>query len=1797
MPAPPAAPAGLTATAGDGSVTLSWDNPGDASITGYEYNVNHNDTSTGNLSGWGPWTAVDGSGAATTSHTFTGLANGREYRYHVRAVNGAGASVGAPNEPPWFAAATPSDSVPTPTPTPTPAPGLDVTNVTATTATLTIANHTGAWYYQAVGGGNTPNWPPAGSPPAMEGAGAASAQSASANPNCHGPVNGSQASINGSPGNSLVPGSNYTFTAYDNANCQGAGIASAQANSQSNAPAAPANLVGHRGYGIVDAEWTHVAGATGYNVEIYWWYIGMGWHRSATNVTGGAESTRTHRITSTGSARTPAWMGVPNHGQVLIAVQAVNANGTSGWTYSSFIDTVDFPNRPQNVTAARDTTGDTAGRITVNWGQCTPGASWCNGGTPITGYSVNASSDNGASWTTVVEAKTVSAPSASLSFCADHEEAWLVSVGVTNRLGTVYSDNMAVGRYTPTPGSRNACEDFDTLSAAGNTSPDGIWSDGTTMWVSNSADKKAYAYDMATGERDAAKDISFSGSTLRHITLASDGTTMWTSDLLDKSKLFAYSVSGRSRDTSKDITLHADNSGIYALWTDGATIWAGDDTDTYIYAYTIANSARDTGKEIDLHSGNDSVDALWSDGVTMWVADADDDKLYAYKMSDGSRDSAKDYTNLDSQNDDPFGSWSDGKTMWVANNAESNPDYEKLFAYNSMVPFTLPATVNAYRGWGFLDAEWSAVAGASSYDVEHYHAYNRARYGADWRRMGSGVTDTSLRVNGIKNWGGDKIRVRSVSPLGDTSAWSYSASVDAISGLPIAPQRLSAVRANATSLALSWTQCDVSSVLCHGGTPVTGYLVELSNDGGKTWRSGGKIAAPYTSGSAATVTQGVNTGVNRVRVSAETRFRNSGWTEAEVPAKWLTVSSITSTTATLTIGNHTGAWHYKADTGPDATCQGPVAANTSTKALAGLTAGTSYTYSAYSDSGCTADNLLATAAQFTTPALTVGSITSTGATLTLTGHTGTWSYKEIHPAAGTCASESTASKNLTLTANKTYAYTAYSDSACGTTLATVYFSTADAYVGNLDEALSIADATVGNILAHVLQRAVAFDTGNATHGYTLKGVTLRFAATTGSPASIVVAVHEPASAGSADPKATALVTLSGATQPGAGLHTFACSGSGCDLDRNATYFIVVSAPGSPANGYHSLRGTASHDETPYPAGSGWSIADTGRFREGSNAWAAPGNGDTVVMHLAAEEVVPTLTVSNIAATTATLTIAGHSGNWYYKHTNTGATCDGPVSGTTKNLTGLTAGTSYTYSAYSDSTCTTGNLLATAAEFTTPALTASNVAATTATLTISGHSGNWYHKHTNTGATCDGPVSGTTKNLTGLTAGTSYAYSAYSDSTCTATNLLATASAFTTGGVSVSNMSETSGGNHSVGGFNRTASFTTSAAYSSYTLNSVTIKFGPKNGSPNDVAVKIYSDSSGSPGSEVPNLTLTGPASPDSEDATYTCSGSGCSLSAGATYHIHLSRPGASGSYRWSKTTSDTETNVPSNAGWLIGNNGHHQTVGANYWTSSSEVGMFKVAATLPPPTLTASNVGTTTATLTRANHIGNWRYKYTTPATPAGTCSASQSGASADVTGLSPSTTYVFKLYAGTDSTCATPLATASSFTTAVSVSNMNETANSYHSVGGFNRAASFTTGANSGGYTLNSVTIKFDVKNGNPNDIAVKIYSDSSGSPGSEVANLTLTGPARPDNEDATYTCSGSGCSLSAGTTYHIHLSRPGNTGSYRWSKTTSDTETNAPSSAGWLIGNSGNYQTVGSNYWTSQGEVGMFTVTATPK
>ena len=110
-PEPPPAPTGLTATGGDTIVELGWTDPSDSAITKYQVRVSADGGST-----WNPdWTDVSGSGAATASHTLTGLSNDTAYTIELRAFRGETAGSAA-------------SATATPRPEPPPAPpGLTAT--------------------------------------------------------------------------------------------------------------------------------------------------------------------------------------------------------------------------------------------------------------------------------------------------------------------------------------------------------------------------------------------------------------------------------------------------------------------------------------------------------------------------------------------------------------------------------------------------------------------------------------------------------------------------------------------------------------------------------------------------------------------------------------------------------------------------------------------------------------------------------------------------------------------------------------------------------------------------------------------------------------------------------------------------------------------------------------------------------------------------------------------------------------------------------------------------------------------------------------------------------------------------------------------------------------------------------------------------------------------------------------------------------------------------------------------------------------------------------------------------------------------------------------------------------------------------------------------------------------------------------------------------------------------------------------------------------------------------------------
>lgn len=87
--AQPAAPANLVAAPGDSQATLTWQDPEDDDITGYELRR------AGSAENLGAWAAIAGSGAGTAEHVASGLANGQRHYFELRAVSDAGAGPAA----------------------------------------------------------------------------------------------------------------------------------------------------------------------------------------------------------------------------------------------------------------------------------------------------------------------------------------------------------------------------------------------------------------------------------------------------------------------------------------------------------------------------------------------------------------------------------------------------------------------------------------------------------------------------------------------------------------------------------------------------------------------------------------------------------------------------------------------------------------------------------------------------------------------------------------------------------------------------------------------------------------------------------------------------------------------------------------------------------------------------------------------------------------------------------------------------------------------------------------------------------------------------------------------------------------------------------------------------------------------------------------------------------------------------------------------------------------------------------------------------------------------------------------------------------------------------------------------------------------------------------------------------------------------------------------------------------------------------------------------------------------------
>ena len=1501
---PPSAPSGLSATVGDESITLTWDDPSDGSITGYEYNVNHNDTSTGNFSGWGPWQSIAGSGTDTVSHVIDGLTNGKEYRYRLRAVNAGGAGGVAPTAYPWYVSATPHEVPPT----------LVVENVTATSFTLRVSNLSGPWSYQVQEQAD----------PESE-AGGAQAQSGNV-VNCVGPIQGVAGNVE-----DLTPGTTYDLTAYRDGSCQSAFAAQGTSTlhvslviTDTGSKPGQAHTISIRNWSgswwleetsdntiscteVTGSQYPHTVSTpgAGFVYRQYLAYskagcndrdgardlIASGYFKRVPpiyltkhNVSADYAELRINGFNGNWSLRRDVPAG--NH-KCLVGMppdhsaKLRNLSPSTEYTYTAyryFSCEAKWPHAPYPLrlwgTKLASITFSTLG---LSVSSITPNSATLN----LRGYAGNWWLKRVAPADTACQSKGKATTENLSNLTADKLYGYIAyrDSGCTNVLDTVYfsTTDLGVGNLTETAASTGcpvgrrsgvtikcaaafitggsqtgyalsgvtasfgdkvgspgdlvvAIHAADTTNGSNpaaaakvtlsGSDPDtaGLYTytcaginchlaaNTTYFVVTSTADtsgQNLYYALQATTAHDEAKQPADNGWSIANVGRG------WTGDdstwkalgnlgfgsprtvMLHVAANDRIALSAAFAGTEATLTL-ANHAGTWyyradkaphascstAVSTRSVTLSGLAPLTSYTYtAYSdagcttaLATAAtfttplspkqRYAAKDFDTlnAAGNNDVAGLWSNGTTMWVVDYADAKIYAYNMSDGSRDAAKDFNTLSAAgNGNPHGLWSNGTTMWVSDYTD-----DKLYAYKMS-----DKSRDATKDFDTLSAAgndgpqglWSD--GTTMWVVDYtdgkIYAY----------KMSDKSRDAAKDFNTFSAAGNG----------GPTYIWSDGATMwvaDYTDGKIYAYKMLDKSRDAAKDFD---TLSAAGNGAPHGlwSNGATMWVADLTDD---------KIYA------------------------------------YQMPAR-LTASSVTTTTATLTLANHTGNWYYQADSGPDSTCQGPVSG--ASQALTGLTGGTTYTYTAYSKSGCSSADEIVTMT-FITHGLGADSLTPTGATLTLTGHTGNWWLKQTSPSTGTCtAGEADFSHALdTLTAGTSYTYTAYRDSTCATLIDTVTFtpvhSPGERYVAKDFNTLSAAgnhsprglwsDGTTMWVVDRDDKKLYAYKRSDMSRDAAKDFNTLD-AAGNDNPSGVWSDGTTMWVADRDDDKLYAYKMSDRSRDAAKDFDTLAAAGNttpvglwsdgttmwvadynqitiyaykmadrtrdaakdfGANLQAasNAQPFGIWSdgttmwvADRDDAKLYAYKMSDKSRDAAKdvNDAGNRWPY---GLWSDGATMWVS----DYTDGKIYAYQMPPRLTASSVTGTTATLTLSNHTGNWYYQaDSGPDSTCQGPVSGASKALTGLTGSTTYTYTAYSKSGCNSADEIETVT-FPTHGLAAGSLTPTGATLTLTGHTGNWWLKQTSPSAgTCTAGEADFSHALDTLTGGTSYTYTAYRDSTC------------------------------------------------------------------------------------------------------------------------------------------------------------------------------------------------------------------------------------------------------------------------------------------------------------------------------------------------------------------------------------------------------------------------------------------------
>ena len=855
-----------------------------------------------------------------------------------------------------------------------------------------------------------------------------------------------------------------------------------------------------------------------------------------------------------------------------------------------------------------------------------------------------------------------------------------------------------------------------------------------------------------------------------------------------------------------------------------------------------------------------------------------------------------------------------------------------------------------------------------------------------------------------------------------------------------------------------------SSVTTNGGPAITKWQY-IKKEGGNAWETDWKDISSSADNSLSTTITGLKSNTSyQFKVRAVNSVGESTGSDASTavttPAVTLTAGSVTHNTATLTQAKHPGNWWLKRTTPADTNCKSK--GTTATESLSSLTGNTSYTYKAYSNSDCSTE--LATETFLTKPAKPGKPTATAGAgsgkltlTATLTGGAGAltkWEYTKDDGANWTditTDTDNSLSHVVTdLTDGTNYTFKVRATNATGTGPA----SDASTAAAPADEAL-----TAGSVTHNAATLTLANHPGN----WWLKRTT-------------------PASTTCKSKGTTATESLSSLT--GNTSYTYkAYSNSDCSTELATETFLTKPAkPGKPTatagagSGKLTLTATLTGGsgaltkwEYTKDDGANWTdiTTDTDNnlshvvtdLTDGTNytfkvrATNATGTGPVSDASTAVAPADETLTAGSVTHNTATLTIAGYSGNWYYKEASGTCSTDA-VSTTSVDLDGLAGNTSYTYSAYGDSGCTSSKLLATASAFLTrpakpgkpTAIAGAGSGKLTLTATLTGGAGaltKWEYTKDD-GANWTDITTDTDNNLshvvTDLTDGTEYTFKVR------ATNATGTGPASDASTAVAPQAVTLSAGTATAAGMTLTIGNYSLAWHYKYTTpdggscSSTAVSAGTSSkavtGLDSNTAYtfKAYSDSGCSDELAAASSYATLPPKAAKPTLTVNVGDGRVTLTSSVTGTASVTKwqykkKKGSGNYDadWTDISS-TSKNLSYTVTDLDDDSAYRFQVRARNASGPGEVSDESDAATPRAVTFSAGTATAAGMTLTIDNWSAAWRYKRTAPSV--GSCSSEVSAGTSSkaVTGLDSNTAYTFKAYS--DRNCSSELAAASSYAT-----------------------------------------------------------------------------------------------------------------------------------------------------------------------